>query len=178
MGYKRNAGVYIHSEFNFYQFDMPILKMKDRIKLISKSMPKGTPRAAIKEMANMAHKDDLNTTCWRSPMFQVLKRVLNDDEHSLGETWVPTYLSIKRHDREPIGDWRVKQRIKNALLGEEWEAIEIYPKESRLVDASNQYHLFGWQGVFPIFVFNSRYVLSADQAEKLNAKTGLTAKQR
>ena len=130
MGYKSNAGVYIHSEFNFYQVDMPILKMKDRIKLISKSMPKGTPRAAIKEVANMAHKDDLNTTCWVSPMFQVLKRVLNDDEHSLGETWVPTYLSIKRHDREPIGDWRAKQKIKNALLDRDWETQQVVFKSS------------------------------------------------
>ena len=173
-----DVGAYKDSDCGFCEADMPILKMRDRIKLISDSMPKGTPRAAIKEVANMAHKDDLNTTCWVSTMFQVLKRMLNDDEHSLGETWVPTYLSIKRRDQEPIGDWRAKQRLKNALLGEEWEAIEIYPKESRLVDASNQYHLFGWQGVFPIFVFNSRRVLSADQAEKLNAKTGLTAKQR
>lgn len=66
------------------------------------------------------------------------------------------HLSIKRVDREAIHDWRVLQAIKNALVGEECEAIELYPAESRLIDTANQYHLwaftdpevrlpFGWQ---------------------------------
>ena len=33
----------------------------------------------------------------------------------------------------------------NELVGEDREAIEIYPNEDRLVDTANQYHLF----VFP-----------------------------
>jgi hypothetical protein len=56
-----------------------------------------------------------------------------------------THLSIKRHDREAIHDWRDFQLIKTTLCGKEAEAIEIYPAESRLVDTSNQYHLW----VFP-----------------------------
>lgn len=52
------------------------------------------------------------------------------------------HLSIKRIDREPIRDWRALQSIKNALVGEECEAIEIFPAESRLVDTANQYHLW------------------------------------
>ena len=51
-------------------------------------------------------------------------------------------LSIKRRDREPIHDWRDLQRIKNELTDPEYEAIEIYPAESRLVDAANQYWLW------------------------------------
>jgi len=163
-------------DFEFYETEMPMLKFKELIELLTKTMPIGTTKAQIKEAANVAHKEDLETTCWISPMFQVLKRVLNDEEHGFGET-APTYLSIKRHDREPIGDWRTKHLIKNALLGEEWEAIEIYPRESRLVDSSNQYHLFGWQNTFPIYVFNNRYVLSVEEAEELNRRTGLIAKQ-
>lgn len=50
------------------------------------------------------------------------------------------HLSIKRHDKEPIHDWRDLQDIKNELVGPENEAIEIYPAESRLVDMANQYH--------------------------------------
>jgi hypothetical protein len=56
-----------------------------------------------------------------------------------------TWLSIKRNDRHVIHDWRELQRIKNELCDPEREAIEIYPRESRLVDTSNQFHLF----VFP-----------------------------
>jgi hypothetical protein len=52
------------------------------------------------------------------------------------------HLSIKRNDREPIHDWRDLQRIKNELIGAEFEATEIYPAESRLVDCANQYHLY------------------------------------
>lgn len=53
-----------------------------------------------------------------------------------------TYLSIKHRDKSPIHDWRDLQRIKNELLGPEVEACELYPAESRLVDTSNQYHLW------------------------------------
>jgi len=52
------------------------------------------------------------------------------------------HLSIKRIDRSPITDWREKQEIKNQIIGEEYEAVELYPAESRLVDAANQFHLW------------------------------------
>ena len=53
-----------------------------------------------------------------------------------------TYLSIKRRDKKAIHDWRHFQLIKNELVGEEVEAIEMYPAESRLHDTANQFHLF------------------------------------
>jgi hypothetical protein len=53
-----------------------------------------------------------------------------------------TWLSIKRNDRNSFHDWRELQRVKNAICGPEREAFEIYPRESRLVDTSNQYHLW------------------------------------
>lgn len=60
-----------------------------------------------------------------------------------GEGWPEMlHLSIKRRDREVIHDWRDLQRIKNALVGEEHEAVELYPAESRLTDTANQYHLW------------------------------------
>lgn len=55
------------------------------------------------------------------------------------------HLSIKRRDKrqiEPDSHWRDLQRIKNELIGEEYEAVELYPAESRKVDTSNQYHLW------------------------------------
>jgi hypothetical protein len=52
------------------------------------------------------------------------------------------YLSIKRNDRGVVRDWRDLQAIKNAIVGFECEGVELYPAESRLVDAANQYHLF------------------------------------
>ena len=65
------------------------------------------------------------------------------------------HLSIKRHDKAAVHDWRHLQRIKNELVGPEREAIELYPRESRLMDSANSYHLYvlpegkqidcGWQ---------------------------------
>lgn len=52
------------------------------------------------------------------------------------------HLSVKRHDREPIHDWRILQSIKTAVLGPDVEAVELYPSEARLVDTANQYHLW------------------------------------
>lgn len=52
------------------------------------------------------------------------------------------WLSVKRRDRAAIHDWRELQSIKNRLVGDEHEAFEVYPAESRLVDTANQYHLW------------------------------------
>ena len=52
------------------------------------------------------------------------------------------YLSIKTIDKQPRHDWRELQQIKNDLVGELVEAVELYPSEDRLVDTANQYHLF------------------------------------
>lgn len=62
------------------------------------------------------------------------------------------WLSIKRRDKQPVTDWRHKQIIKNQLVGEEHEAVELYPAESRLVDTANQYHL--WVAKDPKFRFD------------------------
>ncbi|HZV36746.1 MAG TPA: hypothetical protein VFB72_19370 [Verrucomicrobiae bacterium] len=61
------------------------------------------------------------------------------------------HLSIKRIDRQCIHDWRDLQEIKNQLVGEECEAVELYPAESRRIDAANQYHL--WCSTDPQFRF-------------------------
>lgn len=61
------------------------------------------------------------------------------------------HLSIKRIDRRPVRDWRDLQLIKNQLIGEECEAVELFPAESRLVDNANQFHLWGFDD--PTFRF-------------------------
>jgi|OM-RGC.v1.023923475 hypothetical protein len=52
------------------------------------------------------------------------------------------WLSIKRRDKDVIRDWRELQLIKNLIVGPEHEGVELFPAESRLVDTSNQYHLW------------------------------------
>lgn len=38
--------------------------------------------------------------------------------------------------------WAEKQRIKNEIFGRESQAIEVFPKESQLVDEVNMYHIW------------------------------------
>ena len=58
------------------------------------------------------------------------------------------WLRIYRHDGGRLqSHWQDLQKIKNELVGDEFEAVEIYPKESRLKDGENSYHLWvpiGW----------------------------------
>src|SRR5262245_53475080 len=57
--------------------------------------------------------------------------IVREAPHGYGPEIKLWWLSIKRIDKNPIHDWRVLQAIKNALLGEECEAVELYPAESR-----------------------------------------------
>jgi len=52
------------------------------------------------------------------------------------------HLTFKRNDRAAVRDWRHFQAIKNEVAGPEREAVEIFPPESMLVDAANEYHLW------------------------------------
>ena len=61
------------------------------------------------------------------------------------------HLSIRDNQRTAKHDWRDFQRIKNEILGPEIELVEIYPRESQLVDTSNQFHLFGFLTDEPVF---------------------------
>lgn len=53
-----------------------------------------------------------------------------------------THIRIRRLDDKPIHNFSDFQAIKNEFLGQEAEAIEIFPKMSNYVDNSNTYHLF------------------------------------
>jgi hypothetical protein len=52
------------------------------------------------------------------------------------------HLDICRRDGGTCKNWHHFQQIKNELIGTEHEAFELFPAESRLVDAGNQYHLW------------------------------------
>lgn len=83
--------------------------------------------------------------------------------------WV--HLSIKRNDRAAVRDWRIMQRIKNEVIGPEREAVELYPAESRLVDESNQFHLFvAPEGVILDIGFDQRVVGTPERAAAVGAR--------
>lgn len=49
---------------------------------------------------------------------------------------------IRRNDAEPIRDWYEIYNIKNKVIGENTEAIQVFPKKDELVDVANMYWLF------------------------------------
>jgi hypothetical protein len=98
---------------------------------------------------------------WGNDLYQV---VVNNFESGV------THLSIKTHDRSHIRDWRHFQAMKNEICGPEREAIEIYPAESRLVDSSNEYHLWVLpEGAQLPVGFPEPLVSSDKQVEMFNA---------
>lgn len=68
------------------------------------------------------------------------------------------WLSIKALDKSARHDWRDLQRIKNEVVGPQYDAVEIYPAEDKLVDTSNQYHLWVFLDFKLPFGFNERCV--------------------
>lgn len=100
---------------------------------------------------------------WMNDQYVVHKRSQYDEEGNL----VGIHLSIRNADRSTKHDWRDFQRIKNQLAGPEWEAIEIYPAESRLIDMANQYHLFCLPGEVPLGWTGQRLVGNQAQADAL-----------
>lgn len=84
------------------------------------------------------------------------------------EGWpVLIHLSIKRNDKSHLAhDWRDLQQIKNEVCGPECEGVELYPAESRLVDMSNQYHLWVIEDPRRWWPFGFGERLVADGADK------------
>lgn len=124
-------------EFEFIEFEMPRQSAKD-LKRIA-------PGASYQQIADsLAHFNRCRH--YMSGTYHVA--VDHETEHAMGK--MPgghvAHLSIKRHDKEPMQDWRVMQRIKTEIVGAETEAIELYPAESRVVDTANQYHLYAFVG--------------------------------
>lgn len=96
----------------------------------------------------------------RNGTYQVLERDVPDLNGG-----VVTHLSIKRVDGGVVRDWRHLQRIKNAVCGPEREAVEIFPAESRLVDAANSFHLWVLPaGARVSFGYETRMVADGDVA--------------
>jgi hypothetical protein len=86
-------------------------------------------------IADLEH-EERTTTIWINDTYQVQRRELDGGL---------VHINIRRRDGGPImRDWRHFQQIKNEMLGDECEAVELYPAESRKVDASNKYHLWGY----------------------------------
>ncbi|HEU5377135.1 MAG TPA: hypothetical protein VFV38_17020 [Ktedonobacteraceae bacterium] len=71
------------------------------------------------------------------------------------------HFSIKRLDQRPHVPYRERMRIKDELLGPEYEGVELLPARSREVDLANQTHLWLVDAAtyrFPFGFFDGRLV--------------------
>ena len=91
------------------------------------------------------YKANPHESVWVNDKYIVHKRM--DEPSHTDANILFTHLSIRTNDNSTIRDWRDMQYIKNELVGEENEGFEIFPKESRLVDTANQFHLWVFQDI-------------------------------
>lgn len=158
-----------------------------------------TPFQRVKAMSNRVTgvstpvPDDI--ALYGNNLYNVLVRVVDDDLQAAlkREHWVSVqqefltpggeaprllWLSISRRDRKTVLDWRHLQRIKNEIVGEECEAVQLFPAESRLVDTSNQFHLFALESPKARFPFGYTAREVATPAELAADPSAVGAVQR
>jgi hypothetical protein len=114
-------------------------------------LPDWTPFQEVEVISRDGRTPD-GTTFANSRYMVEVNRIERQDAPAL------IWLSIKDLWRSARHDWRDFQRIKNELIGPEAEALEIYPAESRLVDTSNQFHLWCVEGLQVAFGYAERDV--------------------
>ena len=108
--------------------------------------------------------------------YKVVSQVLEvGDGVCLNEQFNGTvWLSIRANNGMSVErDWRDYQAIKNDLVSPDRQAIEIYPKESKLVDTVNVFHLWVLPEDIEIpvgYQYRDVDYTREDQRECLNAK--------
>jgi hypothetical protein len=112
--------------------------LKKPVAFFEKILGPEPPRSEIEKFVEETLTQANDCVRWNNDKYQVS---IFDAETTDGfpAMW---HLSIKRHDRYPVFNWRDIQTLKNELIGPENEAVQLFPAESRLVDGANQYHLF------------------------------------
>tara|TARA_R100000654_G_scaffold17207_4_gene36054 strand:- start:777 stop:1307 length:531 start_codon:yes stop_codon:yes gene_type:complete len=135
-------------------------RLEQQAKELKNDLPEAYANRTLQEMKINLLKEYLQET-WKNDIYiiMVYRREAADDlVHNPEFKGKCTWLSIRRKDRRPVNNWQDMQTIKNRLCGTECDAIQIFPKESKMVNTANQYHLivmpeeanipFGWQTRF------------------------------
>jgi len=115
--------------------------------------------------------------CWANNIYQVTLYVMPPAPQRGN---LPcAQLSIKRHDKKPVTEWRDLQRIKDEILGTMVEAVQLFPLKTRLVDTSNQYHLWALpvSSCFPVGYTDGRVVDTNPETKKLLDEAAEEAKK-
>lgn len=98
-------------------------------------------RPVTRETVEDMMDNKLNQEMYRNSRYTVI--VLRDEPQD-PDTPRMIHLSIRRNDRARPREERYRdfQRIKTELVGPDYEGVELYPREDRVADCADQYHLF------------------------------------
>ena len=93
-----------------------------------------------------AIEEQISDETWGSDTYTVNVHYQGGDRDGFVE------LAIHNHNRTTHVPWRHMQQIKNEILGEEREGVQIFPAESRLIDTANEYWIYVYPtGKSPMF---------------------------
>ncbi len=102
---------------------------------------------------------------WFNDTYNITVRRFEDDRVFGTLRGGMVQIGISSFDGTARHDWRDFQAIKNQLAGEETEAFELYPAESRLLDPSNYYTIWAFPGLKRLRIgISDRLVRDQDQA--------------
>ncbi len=133
-------------------------RKRKKIQLLEKWQPMQNANYEEGQLKVLVEQDPNFVGVFRNNHYQVTMR-----EQPSKMFGTVTWLVCRRLDGGAIHDWRHLQKIKNDLCGPEREGLELYPAESRLVDESNQHHLFVLgAGMNLPFGYNERRVSGID----------------
>ncbi len=124
----------------------PLEQAQEDIKLAREISSKMKPSARWEKLGllgphvGIESEIGLKILAYENSIYQVTLRQYDKGWPLGGGKWAK--LGISSKDGAPRHDWRDFQKIKNDTVGTNWEAIELYPDEGRLLDPSNYYILY------------------------------------
>ncbi len=133
-------------------------KIKRHMELTRRISQGQTPSRAWEKMTFHINGPE-GATVWKNKLYQATLRRHENGWALGGGPWAQ--IGIWTVDGNARHDWREFQRIKNDLLGAEWEAVELYPAESRLLDPSNYYILWAAPAI-KVGQYEGRTILGPD----------------
>jgi hypothetical protein len=127
--------------------------------------PASSKHHTLDKLADGVVDDTEQPEQWANDIYSVTVRRWSEDK-VFGSRGGMIQIGISSLDGTARHDWRDFQNIKNQIAGEECEAFELYPAESRLLDPSNYYSLWCFPGLkrIKVGVEAGRKVLDAEEA--------------
>jgi len=126
-----------------FQRATPVISPEKRLALIHDMIDtmrcRGVEIHWEQAMAMVDEKQDCEM--WQNSRYTVLV-FRNEPPRDGGPQMI--HLSIRRNDRQRPREekWLDFQRIKDELVGKEYEGVELYPSADRVANCADQYHIY------------------------------------